>query len=234
MKISRQVIEAASWRIVCELFRRYPRRFVLVQTHPGGGQYDCLTLLDQKLQHIADFNRPGSFHVWDKRIASSPPLSEPDFWERVIESEDPRNALDYVASTLRLPDVKKLPKSTPEVLVYRLVADFLTHTVFRRAKRRCVNGFLDTSGYSGGPQTALFERFPVAKERLLERRKDDVLGEPAYRFWFICRDGDPVLCLDKDGTAWTRDGQVHDLPGLYRQHKRIWPLVWKLLGPYLP
>ncbi len=37
------VVEAASWRLGSELVRRHPHHLVLLRTHPGDGQHDCLT-----------------------------------------------------------------------------------------------------------------------------------------------------------------------------------------------
>ena len=44
---ARSILEAASWRLTAELVRRYPDRFSVIETHPGGGQYDCITLIDE-------------------------------------------------------------------------------------------------------------------------------------------------------------------------------------------
>jgi len=187
MSVNRQVIEAASWRLVCELFRRYPDRFVLIQTHPGGGVYDCLALLNRDHKEVAGFNRDGSMRVCDPPGEVDPTKTYSDIWRQVVEADDLKTVVDRIAATLRLPRVHHLPKGTPEVIVYRLIADFLAHTVFGRVEWRCLNGFEDTSGVGGGVRTKWFDRFPLAKDGLRERRKDDVLGEPAYRFWFICR-----------------------------------------------
>ena len=50
---NKQLIEIASWRIVSELYRRHPGKFKIIETHPGGGQYDCLSLQAEN-QDIAD------------------------------------------------------------------------------------------------------------------------------------------------------------------------------------
>ncbi len=41
--VNKQLTEIASWRIVSELIRRHPEKFTVIETHPGGGQYDCLS-----------------------------------------------------------------------------------------------------------------------------------------------------------------------------------------------
>ncbi len=46
--VNQQLVEIASWRIVSELIRRHPEKFTVIETHPGGVQYDCLTLYDEQ------------------------------------------------------------------------------------------------------------------------------------------------------------------------------------------
>lgn len=103
-----QLVEIASWRLISELFRRYPGKFNLIETHPGGGMYDCLTLF-HKHRQVADFNRVGSFHVTDN------PNGEPslDIWRSMVE-DDTQNVLDQVCRRLELKIPAKLPPSTPD------------------------------------------------------------------------------------------------------------------------
>jgi len=61
--MNRQLVEIASWRIVSELMRRYPRKFHVIETHPCSGQYDCLALYTPDGTHVADFNRGGRFRI---------------------------------------------------------------------------------------------------------------------------------------------------------------------------
>lgn len=78
-----QLIEAASWTLVSELWRRYPELFRLVLTCPCSGQYGCLSLYDRELRHVADFNRKGRLHVFRRfgRGQSPEPL---DVWPRML------------------------------------------------------------------------------------------------------------------------------------------------------
>ena len=67
MNISKQVIEALSWKLVSELHRRHPKKFTVIETHPGGGMYDCLCLYAvNESTSIASLNRAGSFQVHDE------------------------------------------------------------------------------------------------------------------------------------------------------------------------
>ena len=229
-----QQVEIASWQIVSELCRYYPERFKVIETHPGGGEYDCLSLYDKGPVHIADFVRGGHFHVFN-RCDSSRELPEPlDIWEQMAGPYDLKAIFDQVRSILGLPLPAALPQRTASSVVYRFIATFLTHVDVRLNRWECRNGWYeDTSGYGGGVVWQDFERFPEAKARLQVKFEDDILGQPAYRFWFLRRDNKPVLCLETSGVAWIEDGRSFDLVNLYEEKPDIWLLVMDVAGHLL-
>lgn len=230
--MSDQLTEAASWRIVAEFFRRYPSMFQVIETHPCSGQYDCLSLISRDHEHIADFNRHGSFHVFKPFDGvHREPMS---LWKRMLEGEDMKRILDDVCAHLGLPLPKALPPSTPEVLSYRFIAALLAHAVFGRDSWRCCNGFHDTSGMEGSSHQEYFELFPEANEKLRVQNSMGILGHPAYRFWFLLKNSCPVLCLDCSGMVWLPKGKSYDLPTIYKKEHRIWPLVFHVAGHLLP
>jgi hypothetical protein len=230
---SSQLIEIASWRIVSELHRRYPERFKVIETHPGGGQYDCLSLYDGEV-HIADFNRCGRFHVFH-RYDNEPKLPQPlDIWSEMLNTKDVRSVLDRVSMMLGLPIPDRLPPTTPTTLVYRFIATFLSHAVFGIHRWECRNGFFDTSGYGGGVVKD-FKRFEGARRRLEVGLPDDILRQPAYRFWFLRRNDVPELCLETTGLAWQPGiEEPCDLMGLYRKDRRVWSVIGIVAGHLLP
>lgn len=215
-----QLTEVASWRIVSELLRRFPGEFQVIETHPGGGMYDCLSLFRDN-QHIADFNRVGSFHVFNS-TSDHPPL---DIW-RALADEDIQKVLDQICRNLELQVPAKLPSSTPDVIVYRFIAAFLGHSAFGKEKWECRNGYFDSSGYEDSGPSKSFDMFPAAQDRTRVNFENDLLRTPAYRFWFIKKNGKPVICLETTGTAWSTEGLSFDLTALYKKEKKIWPLVW--------
>lgn len=223
-----QLAEIASWRLVSELFRRYPGKFSLIETHPGGGQYDCLTLLSNQ-QHIADFNRIGTFHVTENS-SGEPSI---DIW-RLMAEENVQEALDQVCRRLGLAIPTQIPSSTPEVITYRFVAEFLSHSVFGKARWECRNGYFDSSGMDGSGVSLAFDQFPEVQDRLRVSMPSDVLQTPAYRFWFLLKDDNPVACIETTGTAWIKGGQYFDLAALYKKEKRIWPIISAVIGHMLP
>ena len=153
ININAQLIEIASWRIVSELLRRYPGRFILIETHPGGGQYDCLAIYTKDLKHIADFNRVGSFHIFE-RLDGKQVTQEPmDIWLALITEKRPQKILDEICTNLGLLIPKRVPSSTPEIITYRFIAAFLAGTAFGRDKWECRNGMLDSSGFGDIPDS---------------------------------------------------------------------------------
>lgn len=223
-----QLVEVASWRLISELFRRYPGKFSLIETHPGGGMYDCLTLVHNQ-RHVADFNRVGCFHVTDNQNGE-PSL---DIWRSMVE-EDTQNVLDQVCRRLELKIPAKLPPSTPDVIVYRFIATFLTHALFGKGRWECRNGCIDSSGMDVCGKSLAFDQFPAAQDRVRIAISGDFLQEPAYRFWFILKDGKPIMCIETTGTAWNYEGQSINLFSLYKKEKKIWPLIWGVAGHLLP
>jgi hypothetical protein len=54
-----------------------------------------------------------------------------------------------------------------------------------------------------------------------------------YAFWFIVRDGHPVLRLDVTGRVANRVGNVYDLIALYKEFGRILPMAITVAGTAL-
>ncbi|MFA5786146.1 MAG: hypothetical protein WDA71_04040 [Actinomycetota bacterium] len=238
MEPNRQLVEIMSWRLATELMRRYPRRLKLIETHPGGGQYDCLALLPvparrgQLFANI-DLNRLGSAHFHLPGGVDSPP-SWSGIWAETLAADDPKSIVDRLAKLARLPEVPHLPQSTREVLGYRLISAFLTHSALGRSRWECRNGYCDTSGHGGGTRLEWFERFPAARDRSRVGLADDFLETPAYRFWFLLQDDVPRVCIETTGKAWDERAHEHDLQDLYRRDRRIWPVVIAVAGHLLP
>jgi len=236
--------EIASWRVVSELVRRYPERLTVLETHPGGGQYDMLTLIDRHRIHDLEsplepfpgafqFNRVGSVFINDGRQE----IVWRGFWSEILAVEDPRSLIRRLSAAAGLPRIQRLPVHTPAVLVYRLIASFLSQTTLTRERWECRNGYVDTSGYGGGIAESYFAQFPGTHTRLDIREPGDVLGIPAYRFWFLVEGQEqvPRLALETaTGIAWTEQGHEFVLENLYRKQPRILPLVYEVAGPLLP
>lgn len=226
-----QLAEVLSWRIAVELWRRFPDRFMLLELHPGGGMYDCLTLWERtQNRSVLEINRQGSVHLWP---TSGDHQSWQD-WDLRFLAVPPLKFIDELTVALRLPIPKALPPSTAATVAYRFIAEFLTHTVGRLELWECRSGFFDTSGYGGGKRRDFFEKFPALASHPLPQRHPALQFDFAYYYWFLLRDQEPQLCLNTDGMVFTTSGAVHDLLPLYKQKRRIWPLINKAAGSLLP
>ena len=189
---SRQLIEAASWRLVCELCRRHPG-FQVVETHPGGGLYDCLDMFfagdKPPVRPRISINRAGSLHFF----AASPSWKQWEtFWQDYLGASDPREILNRVCLSADLTIPAHLPATTPRVIVFRFIAAFLSQTVLGKTKWECRNGYFDSSGPEGSERAKQwFRLFPAAQIASERKEAPDVLGVPAYRFWFLCQERPP-------------------------------------------
>lgn len=232
--MSRQLKEVLSWRLVTELWRRRPNTFLLLETHPGGGTYDCLTLLDRRSASSARslyINREGSVTATAK---SGKSRFWPDWVERMLIAS-PDGLLKEVSTALGLPTSGRLPPSIPATLVFRFVSDFLTHSLGHRVQWECRNGFLDTSGYGGGRREEWFSQFSkIGTRPRPQKMASDSSWADAYYYWFLVCDGEPKLCLSTDGNAFKRSGEVFDLALLYQAKRRIWPLITTVALDLLP
>lgn len=235
---NRMLLEPLSWRLLTETVRRAPGRLRFYEMHPGGGQYDCLTLITTEGDTVAHLNRAGRFtpEATLRERSVGPVLHDPwDIWEAAEERADLANIVDGICRRIGLSVPEKLPPSPPHVLVYRLITEILSWGVCRRNQWRCDSGFLDSSGFEGSSvRKELFTRFPDAGTRLQIREAGDLLENPAYRFWFILRDKEPVLCFETTGTVWNLKGKSIDIPKAYSGPRRLWPLITEIAGDLLP
>jgi len=115
--------------------------------------------------------------------------------------------------------------SNGEVLGYRVMTALLSTAAYGRVRWECRNGYVDSSGPGGaGVRDEYFAAFPATRSWLEETPKMP-FGISQYGFWFLVRDGDPVLCSHVTGRVADRLGNVHDLVSLYQSHGHILPMA---------
>jgi hypothetical protein len=86
-------LELATWAIVEAVDRWFDHQYFIVETHPGGGQYDCITLGDNSRgypQSVVDLNRTGRIHIH----TSNGTTTLDDAWERAINGQADSVAAD--------------------------------------------------------------------------------------------------------------------------------------------
>lgn len=228
VQLSDSIREVVSWRLMAELMRRHPQVGTLIETHPGGGQYDCLTIFRDG-QSIASLNRSGDFtpfHRFQEQIGGD------QIWLPCMSEDGFANVLNKLSSALGLDIPMQLPKTSTEVLIYRVIAGSLACSFLDKVPLGCRNGQLDSSGGEDqGAREVWFKAFPSAcAERNLLNRSESPLGNPNYRFWFLLRQNQPVLALCMNGISHTMAGLTTDLADLYRRRRRIEDVIGAVLS----
>jgi hypothetical protein len=200
--------------------------------HPGGGQYDCLSLWDLKTQQaVMQINRGGSLHVFPSNGGADQSIGD---WIFQMATSNSQQILDRLCELLRLPVPAKLPHSTPTTITYRFVTELLTHSIGRLENWRCLNGCLDSSGWSSGIRHELFAKFPsVETDSLVDRAKQSKFCK-GFDYWFLLRDDEPQFCLQTNGHAVTVAGDKYDLNQIYQKYHRIWPVIMAVAKDQLP
>ena len=93
------LIELASWTLATEMIRRAPKLLYIMETHPGGGQSDCLTIVRTDLQKwICVFNRIGSFTAfgWFDSGRDCDSKLQIDVWGRIAKGDSTREMIDEI------------------------------------------------------------------------------------------------------------------------------------------
>lgn len=227
-ELSTSVREILSWRLMAELLRRHPEIGTLIETHPGGGQYDCLTIFGEG-ESIASLNRHGDFTPFfnlDEQV------SHEQIWHPCLADQEFTLVLNKLSKALKMKVPKQLPKTTPEVLVYRVNAGLLGYSLLDKNPMECRNGQMDSSGEADQAyREAWFEVFPTA---LTERRQFDrsasPFGNPNYHFWFILRENEPVLGVSTNGNAHTKEGMMIDLMEIYKRRRKLEDVIGALIS----
>lgn len=221
--------QALAWQVAAEVARRHPGDILAVETHPGGGQYDCVTLFVRAEGDDAE-HRGGWRRCLDLNKAT--PLDhlthagwsgdgERFNWLDVLLSPDLRA---QVIAPLERAEGLEAPASTPSTVAstvsVRLLAAFASRVAFTRKPWVLLNGYLDSDGGSEA-RDDLFAAVPAIGEHRQAHREDDLLGTPEYRYWFAVEGepnnhGRPHMAVDtRQGIAYTQTGTV-DLLDRYR------------------
>jgi hypothetical protein len=212
--------------VAAEIARRDPG-IRIMESHPRAEALDCLDLLLEPgkgaLSPRISLNRRGSVHVLCHHTDSRQ-MHWSTFWANYLGAEDPRTVVDRLCGMAGFPPASTPSRTTTSLVVYEFVAAFLASGVWGRAHWECRNGVETASLHDWSVRGELFAQFAGARERVRVCLCDDMPGQPAFRFWFLC-DPAPRLCLDIDGLAWDEDGNEFDLTSLYRASHRVWPIV---------
>lgn len=210
--------ELASWWVMAQFLRRLEGEFRVVEAHPGGGQYDCLRLIgpvDSNPMTLLDLNREGA--------AFATPFGTDNwyrlgwFWRDLVQSADPDALIGELRKLLRLPARVGPPSVHGRVVL--AISEFLHRRAGLGERWTCRNGYFDSS-LGSEVRRELFERFPEADRRRRQEDRGDLLGNPAYHFWFLIKDAEhwthqesdrARICVETTGSFWTDWGLEGEL-----------------------
>ncbi len=189
--------------------------------------YNCLTIADSE-DSIASLNLGGSFTVFGRSNSSIPGER---IWNRCLSEDGLVSVLDDMTKALGLTPPTKLPATTPEVLVYRVIASLVGTSLLDQNPLQCLNGQFDSSGGTEDlRRPEWFAKFPTAaRTRDNFDRSVCLCGNPNYHFWFLLRGHGPVLAFSTDGFAHLKDGSALNLMSTYRKRGSLIDVVRELL-----
>ena len=140
--------ESASWSLASEFLRAFPTWRVF-HTHPGGGQYDCLLLVDRVDSPLVriDINRHGSIHAHVTTPGSEQVgYSDSDWFESLIGGTPPRDLAQGVCRSVGIQWPERAPATNRWSLTYRVIAQVVTDSSLSRHPLRGTTWWFDSSG----------------------------------------------------------------------------------------
>lgn len=222
------VVQALAWQIGSELVRRHPDEVRLIETHPGGGQYDCVTVV--KLvgrgpafgaRIVLDMNMQTGGHLTP--VSWHEHGGERLNWLELVLCDDLRRYA--IAQIERVEDLKvrrSTPRPTQPGIGPHLIAVFLKRAVMSEVAWRTDNAICD-GNYGSDLRRDLLEAFPQVEEAAASFGDQSIDGNPYYRFWFVrpdLRDAppSPVFVVDTwAGRLWHRGGPEIRLMDAYKR-----------------
>lgn len=201
--------EALSWGLAARLARRHPE-LRITEEHPGGGQYDCLTIVGRgegNFDHI-HLNRVGSGFLW---AGGGWTWAWRGIWDELATKGDFRFGVQLLEHHAGLHRIRNTPPAQGHTVAYRLIAGVLMAGIGGRAWR---------ASYDFGGETWTGMSVP------------DWIPRPGGS-WLLHRNDEPVLAIDCDaGLAVRVDGATFELLPEYAKDRRINALLPAVLGPF--
>jgi hypothetical protein len=208
-----------------EVTRRCPEELRLYDARPGGDLPGSLGVVDGRGRLLVTLNDAGELHLQAAWEGAALDVSRGGFFARDWKPGSFPRLVQGLCGRLGIPSYKVLPPTTPAVLVYRYLGALLEQSAFASRAWECRSGYLPGDGR--GPALApVFLDFPLARKHLCGG-PDSLPGQrhAAAAYWFLCVEGDPILCAHEDGMVWDRQLNAADLVPTYAEKHRIWPLV---------
>lgn len=238
-RIKPNLKSALSWAIVAEIIRRHGDRETLrvLQTHPGGGQYDCLSFYRLRdctagvyapgnAIALGDVNRQsGNFRTWIGPWQDSYPWL--DEWLTAI---DPSAVVDRICELTDLSPIKQVPVTSRQTFGIRLISALVGVRALQRDYLDVRMGYIDSSGIGGSGTDKLLREFTAL---LSDETGQAGMGQAAA-CWMVYKGDEKQLLgvVRTDGFISSASDcrQAHDLYHSYRVKRQIEPVLFEALA----
>lgn len=205
MNFNYRITEAITWALIADLMRRHEATAGLrvIETHPGGGQYDCRSIVQLSDGHWGNdvsFNLQsgnascsGAFGEEQRRVEHPIWAGEDQGWDRlayidaVLQAEHRMQVVNLLEAKLGLPSPSRSPATTRHALSYRVMAEVAKRSILDGPVIRWENGREDTSGWEpSDPVHTALRRVPEIASLLDKADKGRLRSPtdlPGYRYW---------------------------------------------------
>jgi hypothetical protein len=224
--VGRRIIEAISWKLAAEFHRRHPEQITIIETHPGGGQYDCLTFVRGQ-EILGHLNRVGGFTPKTSKRS----IQWESLWPRCGTNTGLGEILDEMSDGCGLKIPKKLPSTRPSSLGYRVMALLSASLAFESSKWQWRAGTEDTSGYAcPDSRNEWFIRLSMDKELRFAQSMEKDGSQGRLRYWFLLKGDKPLCCISDEARYWNGRDPVVELYEKYKVHRNIFELAGLIQG----
>lgn len=194
MNFNARITEAVTWRLIADLMRRHESTAGLrvIETHPGGGLYDCRTILQPSATdfgpHI-DFNlQSGNAHCFGMFGTHQADGDQPEPLAYVAQTLQAGHAMQVVnrlEKILGISSPQRSPSTTAHALAYLVMAEIAGRAALHGAPVSWRNGRHDSSGFQAtDPVRQELRQVPEIAEKLDDLAAGHSPADAAgYRYW---------------------------------------------------
>jgi hypothetical protein len=210
-----QIAEASAWHLCSEMVRHRPEARIYFW-HPGGGQYDMLSVFIPTPEgwnnRPLDLNMRGSIRYYVNQRENIIPWKE-------FFIEGPQKTIEIVERSTGWRQTPETPISTPTVLAYRVISSLVRMST-QTADRVTVDmAFHDSSGFDSGV-TNLAPSFEHADRHTQAQPGYGEQFDQYSRLWTLFNQDKVIAYVHDSGHVFLPNGITLDLEKLYDKHRR--------------
>ena len=240
----RALKRAIGWRTLADIVCAHPSVDLrILETHPGGGQYDCLSLRHGKqMALVANINIAGTSLLLGEPLGRPRPVPQPfaDIYGGEAMWRYPQHALGEdrselplaIEAFLGLPErAPKRPALTASTLSLVVLGALLERVAFGERVVDLRNGWFDSSGSYAVPGPRPWVR-PLPGGTPSPDSPWQVASRAVGRYWALSRTphtDDPTVIVDvATSRLWVRGATQASLQARFNQGAGIRALAWAL------